>query len=157
MNVNMNGGPPRKRSRSSSSASVSSPSAFLRYYSSSNHSRYRPSVSRQSSPHNPRNNHPLRQNEDDDSSNQRLLRLNVGGYPYDVVRTSLPLLETMMTDRWLSSWWVLSRFYCFNHFLMTTLIDTYLLRIISALSLFKSDDSLVDSDGRIFLDRDGKK
>ena len=27
--------------------------------------------------------------------NERLLRLNVGGYPYDVVRTSLPLLETM--------------------------------------------------------------
>ncbi|KAL7545054.1 hypothetical protein ACHAWF_008419 [Thalassiosira exigua] len=35
--------------------------------------------------------------------NERLLRLNVGGYPYDVVRTSLPLLETMMTDRWLDS------------------------------------------------------
>jgi len=114
----MNGGPPRKRSRSSSSASVSSPSAFLRYYSSSNHARYRSSASRQSSPHNPTNNHPLRHNEEDDSSNQRLLRLNVGGYPYDVVRTSLPLLETMMTDRWLSS-------------------------------------CLVDSDGRIFLDRDG--
>ena len=47
---------------------------------------------------------------------QRLLRLNVGGYPYDVVRNSLPLLETMMTDRWLSS-------------------------------------CLVDSDGRIFIDR----
>ena len=50
--------------------------------------------------------------------NERLLRLNVGGYPYDVVRTSLPLLETMMTDRWLAS-------------------------------------CLVDSDGRIFIDRDG--
>jgi len=50
--------------------------------------------------------------------NERLLRLNVGGYPFDVVRTSLPLLETMMTDRWLSS-------------------------------------CLVDSDGRIFIDRDG--
>ncbi|KAL9186690.1 hypothetical protein ACHAXT_005928 [Thalassiosira profunda] len=35
--------------------------------------------------------------------NERLLRLNVGGRPYDVVRTSMPLLETMMTDRWLSS------------------------------------------------------
>ncbi|KAL3810942.1 hypothetical protein ACHAXA_005358 [Cyclostephanos tholiformis] len=33
----------------------------------------------------------------------RLLRLNVGGHPYDVVRTSIPLLETMMTDRWLVS------------------------------------------------------
>ena len=52
-------------------------------------------------------------------SNERLLRLNVGGYPYDVVRNSLPLLETMMTDRWLSS-------------------------------------CLVDSDGRIFIDRDGE-
>ena len=50
--------------------------------------------------------------------NERLLRLNVGGFPFDVVRTSLPLLETMMTDRWLSS-------------------------------------CLVDSDGRIFIDRDG--
>ena len=48
--------------------------------------------------------------------NERLLRLNVGGFPYDVVRTSLPLLETMMTDRWLSS-------------------------------------ALIDSDGRIFIDR----
>ena len=37
------------------------------------------------------------------SENERLLRLNVGGHPYDVVRTSLPLLETMMNDRWLSS------------------------------------------------------
>ena len=54
-----------------------------------------------------------------DYSNERLLRLNVGGYPYDVVRNSLPLLETMMTDRWLSS-------------------------------------CLVDSDGRIFIDRDGE-
>ena len=52
------------------------------------------------------------------SSSNRLLRLNVGGHPYDVIRTSLPLLETMMTDRWL-------------------------------------DSCLLDSDGRIFLDRDG--
>ena len=52
------------------------------------------------------------------SSNNRLLRLNVGGHPYDIIRTSLPLLETMMTDRWL-------------------------------------DSCLLDSDGRIFLDRDG--
>jgi hypothetical protein len=50
--------------------------------------------------------------------NEKLLRLNVGGMPYDVVRTSLPLLETMMTDRWL-------------------------------------DGCLLDSDGRIFIDRDG--
>ncbi len=50
--------------------------------------------------------------------NEKLLRLNVGGIPYDVVRTSLPLLETMMTDRWL-------------------------------------DGCLLDSDGRIFIDRDG--
>ena len=35
-------------------------------------------------------------------SNERLLRLNVGGYLYDVVRNSLPLLETVMTDRWLT-------------------------------------------------------
>ncbi|KAL3804146.1 hypothetical protein HJC23_013665 [Cyclotella cryptica] len=49
----------------------------------------------------------------------RLLRLNVGGHPYDVLRTSFPLLETMMTDRWL-------------------------------------DTCLYDSDGRIFLDRDGE-
>jgi hypothetical protein len=52
------------------------------------------------------------------STNNRLLRLNVGGHPYDIIRTSLPLLETMMTDRWL-------------------------------------DSCLLDSDGRIFLDRDG--
>ncbi len=50
--------------------------------------------------------------------NEKLLRLNVGGVAYDVVRTSLPLLETMMTDRWL-------------------------------------DGCLLDSDGRIFIDRDG--
>ena len=30
-------------------------------------------------------------------SNERLLRLNVGGYPCDVVRNSLPLWETMST------------------------------------------------------------
>eukprot|EP00986_Skeletonema_menzelii_P001413 scaffold376_cov137-Skeletonema_menzelii.AAC.10 len=52
------------------------------------------------------------------NNNNRLLRLNVGGHPYDIIRTSLPLLETMMTDRWL-------------------------------------DSCLLDSDGRIFLDRDG--
>ena len=39
----------------------------------------------------------------DPSHPPRLLRLNVGGLPYDVVRTALPLLETMMTDRWLDT------------------------------------------------------
>jgi hypothetical protein len=52
------------------------------------------------------------------NKHDKLLRLNVGGIPYDVVRTSLPLLETMMTDRWL-------------------------------------DGCLLDSEQRIFIDRDG--
>ena len=66
------------------------------------------------------NSNPFYHTEDNNGlSSRRLLRLNVGGHPYDVVRTSIPLLETMMTDRWL-------------------------------------DTCLYDSDGRIFLDRDGE-
>jgi len=56
------------------------------------------------------------------SSNNRLLRLNVGGHPYHIICTSLPLLETMMTDTYTYRW---------------------------------LDSCLLDSDGRIFLDRDG--
>lgn len=66
------------------------------------------------------NSNPFHHTDDNNGiSSRRLLRLNVGGHPYDVVRTSIPLLETMMTDRWL-------------------------------------DTCLYDSDGRIFLDRDGE-
>lgn len=71
----------RKRSRTDSSLSFTPP--FLRR-TNNNHNN---------------------NNDDDRNRNDppRLLRLNVGGHPYDVLRTSLPLLETMMTDRWLDA------------------------------------------------------
>lgn len=89
----------RKRSRTNSNASApggSSASSLMTHPSNNN-----ATATSSSSNGNNGNNSSPSSRFIPDKDNHRLLRLNVGGHPYDVVRTSLPLLETMMTDRWL--------------------------------------------------------